>query len=86
MNWGYTLGMKTAVSLPDELFVTADAFATRTGRSRSQLYAEALQEYLARHDEERITERLDALATEIDLTLEPAQSAATRRLLAGEDW
>lgn len=78
--------MKTAISLPDELFETADELATRTGRSRSQLYADALREYLERHDDDRITERLDALAAEIDTTLEPALSRATRRVLARDAW
>ena len=78
--------MKTAVSLPDDLFETADALATRTGRSRSQLYADALKEYLERHDEEQITARLDEVAAAVDTRLEPAQARASRRMLAREAW
>jgi predicted transcriptional regulator len=77
--------MKTAVSLPDELFEAADEFATRTGRSRSQLYAEALQEYLQRHDEEQITARLDQLAKDLDTRVEAGQARATRLILRGVD-
>ena len=40
--------MKTAVSVPDELFEAAERQAERTKKSRSQLYAEAIAEYLAR--------------------------------------
>jgi len=78
--------MKTAISLPDALFETADAFAEQTGRSRSQLYADALQEYLERHDGDRITARLDALATELDTKVEPALARASRRVLARDRW
>lgn len=78
--------MKTAISLPDELFAAADAFADRTGRSRSQLYADALREYLARYDEDRITRDLDAFAAEVDTTLPSLAAEATRRLLASEEW
>ena len=78
--------MKTAISLPDDLFVSADTFAARTGRSRSEVYAEALREYLQRHDQDRITACLDDLASEIDTSLEPAVARATRRLLARESW
>ncbi len=78
--------MKTAISLPDDLFVSADTFATRTGRSRSELYAEALREFLERHDQDRITACLDALAAEIDTSLEPAAARATRHLLTRETW
>ena len=78
--------MKTAVSLPDDLFATADALATRTGRSRSQLYADALREYLERHDEEQITARLDEVAAEVDTRLEPAQARTIRRMLTRDAW
>ncbi|MDZ7631520.1 MAG: hypothetical protein U5K74_09270 [Gemmatimonadaceae bacterium] len=40
--------MKTAISLPDALFDEADAVAYRLGVSRSQLYATALAEYIAK--------------------------------------
>ena len=37
--------MKTAISLPDELFAAAEKLAERLGVSRSQLYATALAEH-----------------------------------------
>ena len=42
--------MKTAISIPDPLFERADQLAQKLGKSRSQLYRDALDEYLARHD------------------------------------
>jgi hypothetical protein len=53
--------VKTAVSIPDGLFESAEGFARRQGMSRSELYASALREYLAEHRAEGITERLDAV-------------------------
>jgi hypothetical protein len=53
--------MKTAISIPDELFDSAEALASRLGVSRSQLYATALARLLAEHERSRITERLDAI-------------------------
>jgi metal-responsive CopG/Arc/MetJ family transcriptional regulator len=47
--------MKTAVSIPDEIFARADRLADARGMSRSRLYAEALREYLARHDPDSLT-------------------------------
>ena len=41
---GYTIGMKTAVSLPDDVFRSAELFAKRARKSRSRLYAEALSD------------------------------------------
>lgn len=51
--------MKTAVSIPDELFESAEGLARRLGMSRSELYATALRDYLREHRGEGITERLD---------------------------
>jgi metal-responsive CopG/Arc/MetJ family transcriptional regulator len=53
--------MKTAISLSDSLFQRADAFAERAGISRSELYATAVAEYLARRDGDRITAKLNAI-------------------------
>jgi metal-responsive CopG/Arc/MetJ family transcriptional regulator len=78
--------MKTAVSLPDELFDEADDFAERTQLSRSELYARALREYLQRHDEDRITAQLNMLADEIDTSLPPEMKHAARKLLGRSEW
>ena len=78
--------MKTAVSLPDDLFQAADELAERTELSRSELYARALREYLERHDHDQVTARLDALAAEIDTGVAPEMKRATRRLLERSEW
>jgi predicted transcriptional regulator len=59
-NSGYTRWVKTAISLPDELFDAAEALAERLGMSRSQLYAAALAAFVEQHDAAAITERLNA--------------------------
>ena len=58
-NQGYTNSMKTAISLPDGIFKEADRFARRMRKSRSQLYAEAITEYLARHAPNAVTEAMN---------------------------
>lgn len=78
--------MKTAISLPDALFESADAFAEQTGRSRSQLYADALREYLERHDADQITASLDALAADLDTTVDPVLARASRGVLTRDRW
>ncbi len=40
--------MKTAISIPDEIFDSADALAEEMGVSRSQLYATAVAEFVAK--------------------------------------
>jgi len=41
--------MKTAVSVPDEVFDEAEHLAKRLKISRSELYAKALAEFVSRH-------------------------------------
>ena len=50
---GYTPGMKTAISIPDDVFNEAEALARRTKKSRSEVYARAVREYVARHSADK---------------------------------
>jgi antitoxin MazE6 len=56
---GHTIGMKTAISIPDDIFENAERLARRTKKSRSQLFSDAIKEYLARHAADDITESMD---------------------------
>ena len=78
--------MKTAVSLPDPLYAEADRLARRQGKSRSRLYADALAEYLARHDPEVVTETLNAVCGDVDSRLDPGLAATARRALERTEW
>jgi predicted transcriptional regulator len=82
----YTMGMKTAVSIPDELFRRADSFAERTGVSRSRVYQEALAEYLARRDPDRITAALNAVIEDVGPELDEWFQAASREALERIEW
>lgn len=71
--------MKTAISIRDEIFEAAELVAARMGLSRSELYAKAVEEFVSRHSDERITERLDAVygddesASALDANIERLQ-------------
>ncbi|HUP64044.1 MAG TPA: hypothetical protein VM557_02035 [Thermoanaerobaculia bacterium] len=51
--------MKTAISIPDALFATAEELAESLDVSRSELYARAIAEYTERHGATAIREKLD---------------------------
>ncbi len=53
--------MKTAISVPDEIFESADNLAKRKGMSRSELYVTALKDFLNKHSEDEVTARLDEI-------------------------
>lgn len=83
---GYTNGMKTAISLPDDLFKAADELASKQGRSRSELYALALTEFLSSHGEDSAVRKLDRLAKEIDTSLDAGVKRAAARVLESSEW
>lgn len=78
--------MKTAVSVPDELFEAAERQAQRAKKSRSQLYAEALAEYLARHAPDEVTEAMNAVVDRLHEITDPFVLAASRRTLRRSEW
>jgi metal-responsive CopG/Arc/MetJ family transcriptional regulator len=53
--------MKTAISIPDELFKEADHLAHRLGICRSELYSCAVAEYIGDHWKEAVTEKLNEI-------------------------
>lgn len=77
--------MKTAISLPDDLFRAAERHARRTRKSRSQLYAQALSEYLARHAPEQVTESMNQVLDELNEPADAFGTAAARRILERAD-
>ena len=78
--------MKTAISLPDRLFTAADALARRLGMSRSQLYATAVEEYLAKHQAAKVTERLNAVYRTQPSRLDARLQRAERRATTPDEW
>lgn len=57
--------MKTAVSLPDQLYQEAEKTAHSMGIPRSQLFARALEDFITLHKRENITERLNKVYSKI---------------------
>ena len=77
--------MKTAVSIPDDVFQGAERLARTTRKSRSQLFSDALREYVARHAGDEVTEALDKVCSEVGGERE-FSSAASRRVLGRTEW
>lgn len=78
--------MKTAISINEELFESAEQFARERGMSRSELYATALRHYLEERRGERITGRLDEIYDAEPENLDPAVARLQERSLPEDDW
>ena len=78
--------MKTAVSIPDDIFEKAERLARRMNKSRSELFGNALSEYIARHAPDHVTEAMNQVCAEIGSEPDAFVSAASRRILESSDW
>lgn len=79
--------MKTAISLPDDVFRAAERHAKRTRKSRSQLYAEALAEYLVRHAPDEVTEAMNRVVAQLGgQPPDPFVAASAHRVLEQTEW
>lgn len=78
--------MKTAVSIPDEIFHRVERLAKKGGRSRSDVYSAALKEYVARHAAEDVTDAMNRVCEAIENERDPFIAAAGRRVLERSEW
>ncbi len=79
--------MKTAVSLPDDLFRRAEVTARRLRVSRSELYAMAIAEFLASESTDAITERLNQVYSQQQKAkVDPALHRAQLKSVEKDIW
>ena len=78
--------MKTAVSIPDDIFERAERLARRNRRSRSEMYAAALDEYVARHAPDEVTNTMNRVCEEVGEEQDAFLAAAARHALERAEW
>jgi predicted transcriptional regulator len=78
--------MKTAISLPDQLFRRAEQLASQLGIPRSQLYARAIDEYVQKHSHETVTAALDEVYKDHGSGLDPVFARNPAAAVSDEDW
>jgi hypothetical protein len=80
--------VKTAISIPDSLFIAAERLAKQMGVSRSELYQHAVNSYIEKHRADGVTESLDniyeteGVSSGLDSVIEHLQGAS----IIKEDW
>ena len=78
--------MKIALSIPDELFDSAETLSKRLGLSRSRLYATALEDFVAKHQAKKVTERLDSVYASQESRVDQATRRLQARSLRKNPW
>jgi predicted transcriptional regulator len=82
----YSSGMKTAISIPDDVFESADELAEQMGVSRSYLYATAVAEYVAKHRASDVTATLNEVYAEEPSGVDRALRTAQARSVGSSGW
>jgi metal-responsive CopG/Arc/MetJ family transcriptional regulator len=78
--------MKTAVSIPDEVFEKVERLARRSRKSRSEVFSAALREYVARHAPDEITESINEVCDKIGNQRDTFVRTAAQRVLEKIEW
>ena len=80
--------MKTAVSIPDDVYEQAEKAARQLGVPRSRLITRALREFLRNHEASQITQRLNEAheETQLDGDTESVSVENLRRLTRDDTW
>ena len=78
--------MKTAVSIPDDVFERAEQLARRTKKSRSQLFSDAVKEYVARHAPDYVTDAMNRVCAGLENEKDEFVSSAAHRILEHSEW
>jgi metal-responsive CopG/Arc/MetJ family transcriptional regulator len=78
--------MKTAVSMPDDLFRLAEATARRLRVSRSELYSKAIAEFLKGQNGNAVTERLNAVYSRRPAKVDSGLHRAQLKSLEKDAW
>jgi metal-responsive CopG/Arc/MetJ family transcriptional regulator len=78
--------MRVAVSIPDEVFKRAECLARRNKKSRSQLFGDALKEYLARHTWEEVTDAMNQVCAKLGNRKDEFASSVSHQILERSEW
>ncbi len=78
--------MKTAISVPPEVFELSERLAKKLKISRSAVFALGVRKLGQDHDEEDLIARINAVCDEVDTSLDPFWKAAQSRTLPKDKW
>ena len=78
--------MKTAISIPEKVYKSAEDLANRLGKSRSQLYTQAISSYVEKHNNECVTKKLNEVYALTDSRLDKSLRKLQARSINREKW
>ncbi len=78
--------MKTAISVPDDIFARVDRFARMRRMSRSAVFSFAAKDYMDHHRVADVTQKLNEVYATEDSSLDPVLDKLQDLSLPKESW
>ena len=78
--------MRIAVSIPNDLFERIERLRRQERRSRSEVFAAALTEYVARHAPDEVIEAMNRVCADVNTIPDVFIQTASRRILERSEW
>jgi len=78
--------MKTAISVPDDVFKLSEKLAKKLKISRSAVFAMGVKKLNDELDKEAMIARINKVCEEVDTSLDPVLKEYTRKKLREVEW
>ena len=78
--------MKTAISVPNDVFELSERLAKKLKVSRSKIFAMGVKKLGEEYDKEDIVARINAVCEKVDTSLDPFWKEKQSRILSKEKW
>jgi hypothetical protein len=78
--------MKTAISVPNDVFELSERLAKKLKVSRSKIFAMGVEKLGKEHDEEEIIANINRVCEKVDTSLDPAVRQYQSRTAKRENW
>jgi len=78
--------MKTAISVPDEVFELSEKLAKKLKVSRSAVFAMGIEKLNDDLDRKALIARINKVCDEVDTSVDPVLKEYTRRKLRDTEW
>jgi len=78
--------MKTAISVPDDVFELSERLAKKLKVSRSQIFAMGVKKLAEEHDDDEVTARLNEFYSQEKAEIDPVIMKMAALSLPKEEW
>jgi len=78
--------MKTAISVPNDVFQLSEKLAKKLKVSRSAIFAMGVRKLAEEHDEDEIIAQINRVCEKVDTSLDPTVRQYQNRILQREKW